>query len=331
MFERESAEYTPGAPELSPALRFSEAGAWQPVGDGWRPLHGSFRDFGYSIEWHEFQVGNDLDWSRSFHPDAVEICLNLDGRGVVAAGRRQVEFAPQTLGFYVQGETTLKGLRIGGERHRFVTIEISRAFLARHIAFQDTGLHPCLQELHNGRPVAHVSEPVRLTSDHLEFIRVLRHPPVNTSAQRLWAHGKVLEIASSIVYPSSQEPGMFCDRVKRLNQDRVQKVVSLLRENLAEPLSLQEIGKRVGCSHFHLSRIFSEAMGHGIIQHLRELRMERAAALLGEGNMKITQVAMEVGYASPSHFTVAFREAFGCCPGLYPVSTLPSPAKRRRT
>jgi AraC-like DNA-binding protein len=68
-------------------------------------------------------------------------------------------------------------------------------------------------------------------------------------------------------------------------------------------------------------------MGRSIFQHLRELRLERAAALLCEGKMQITQIALEVGYASPSHFTSAFRETFGCCPGLYPLQT---PTQRTR-
>jgi len=35
----------------------------------------------------------------------------------------------------------------------------------------------------------------------------------------------------------------------------------------------------------------------------------------------VTEAALEVGYASPSHFSQAFHEAFGCCPGLYPIAT----------
>ena len=47
--------------------------------------------------------------------------------------------------------------------------------------------------------------------------------------------------------------------------------------------------------------------------------MERAAELLREGKMNVTETALEVGYSSLSHFTVAFRETFACCPGLYPL------------
>jgi AraC-like DNA-binding protein len=35
----------------------------------------------------------------------------------------------------------------------------------------------------------------------------------------------------------------------------------------------------------------------------------------------VTEVALEVGYNSLSHFSAAFQQAFGCCPGLYPLAT----------
>ena len=136
-------------------------------------------------------------------------------------------------------------------------------------------------------------------------------------------------MAASLFYAPASGGELFCERVQRLNRERVQKVIAIFKENLAEPPALEEIGRRVGCSHFYLSRIFSEQMGRPIFQHLRELRLERAAVMLREGRMNITQIALEVGYASPSHFTTAFRETFGCCPGLYPLRTLPPRVKTR--
>jgi AraC-like DNA-binding protein len=60
-----------------------------------------------------------------------------------------------------------------------------------------------------------------------------------------------------------------------------------------------------------------------ISQYLRQLRLERAAELLRAGEHNVTEVALEVGYSSLSHFSQAFHAAFGCCPGLYPLRTPP--------
>jgi len=103
--------------------------------------------------------------------------------------------------------------------------------------------------------------------------------------------------------------------------ERVEKVIGLLRSKLAEPPNLEEIGRFVGCSPFHLSRTFSAETGQTIPQYLRQLRLERAAELLRSGKFNVTEAALEVGYSSLSHFSQAFHEEFGCCPGLYPLRT----------
>ena len=107
------------------------------------------------------------------------------------------------------------------------------------------------------------------------------------------------------------------------NRERAQKVLAILKENLADPPGLEELGRRVGCSHFYLSRIFTQEAGKTISVALRDLRMERAASLLREGRMNVTQAALEVGYSSLSHFSAAFHEVIGCCPGLYPLARTP--------
>jgi AraC-like DNA-binding protein len=47
--------------------------------------------------------------------------------------------------------------------------------------------------------------------------------------------------------------------------------------------------------------------------------MERAAALLKTGKFNVTEVALEVGYSSLSHFSQAFCQTMGCCPAIYPL------------
>ena len=96
--------------------------------------------------------------------------------------------------------------------------------------------------------------------------------------------------------------------------------------------SLEEIGQAAGCSPFYLSRTFSTVTGRTIPQYVRQLRMERAAELLRSGRFNVTEAALEVGYSSLSHFSQAFHDTFGCCPGLYPLRTptQKSSLKRRR-
>jgi AraC-like DNA-binding protein len=307
----------PGIPPV-----FTERPVWRPVGEGWRHIHGTVRGDGVSFEWHDFNVPGEFDWGKSFHPGSLEVCLNLEGHGRVTGNGRDAEFTPLTVGFYRRGERVLRAVRKAGQRHQFLTVEMSFGFLRRHLTGFSQSLHPLVREIIAGQAEeSSVAAPTRLTSRLQQLLASLRETPVLALAQSVWYQAKALEVAAELFFVTPDEQELFCQRQHRLASERVEKVIALLREKLAEPPNLEEIGRFVGCSPFHLSRTFSTETGLTIPQYIRQLRLERAAELLRSGNFNVTEAALEVGYSSLSHFSQAFHEAFGCCPGLYPLRT----------
>lgn len=304
--------------ETSPAQPDSpESGAWDGVRAGWRLLYGGFGALGFSFEQHEFDAKQDLDWGRSFHPGSVELCLNLAGYGEVDSGARMVEVKPGTAVVYASGTDTLRARRRGGERHRFVTLELRRDFLLRQVA----GAEPALEEVvrfgtreTNPRSGAGPGKP--LTLAHEQLVTRLSQPPVSPTALPLWYQSKVLELISEFLFKPT--PEMFCERQKRLSRERVERVKELLAARLESPPSIEVLGREVGVSQFHLSRTFSAETGMTIPQYLRRIRMERAAELLRAGTHNVTEAAFAVGYSSLGHFSKSFCEVLGCCPALYP-------------
>lgn len=300
---------------------FSERPAWHAIGDGWRHLHGSVRGAGVSFEWHDFKTnGAEFDWGKSFHPGSLEVCLNLEGHGKISLGKNEITFAPLTAGFYRRGEQVLNATRAANEAHQFLTVEMSFDFLRKRLVDFSTSLHPLVAEIISGASEKSAVAPVaRLTSRQQQLLASLRDAPVLAAAQNLWYQTKALEIATEFFFVAPGETELFCQRQNRLAAERVEKVVALLREKLTAPPTLEEIGRVVGCSPFHLSRTFSAETGMTIPQYTRQLRMERAADLLKSGKFNVTEAALEVGYSSLSHFSHVFHETFGCCPGLYPL------------
>lgn len=311
---------TSKTPQSSPPP-FAESAAWQSVGEGWRPLFGRFKELGLSLEWHDFRNTADFDWARSFHPGSVELCLNLSGNAVLETGGRRIDLPPRSVAFYHQGSPALSAFRRGGEHHQFITVEFSRAFLQEHFRAMAEGLHPLIAGVIQQESASSaVSPPGSLGSSLLPLIESLRHPPVFAPAQELWFKCKALELSAQLFFrPPDGE--LFCTRQQRAARERVERVRTILGEKLSEPPSLEELGRMVGCSPFYLSRLFSQETGMTIQQYLRHVRMERAAQLLRTGKCNVTEAALEVGYNSLSHFSSAFHETFGCCPGLYPLRT----------
>jgi AraC-like DNA-binding protein len=293
---------------------------WRPIQDGWRHLYGGYYDLGVSIEWQEFEVSHTFEWSRSFHPDSLELCLNLAGHGSIHCAEGALSFEARTAGFYLPGKNELRAWRKPGERHRFITVEFSPKFLRGQLSQCDGALDPLVEGFLRGDKAGNrFGETHRLTTAQEQRISHLLQPPVLLGARPLWYQGKVLELMAEFFFERADADELFCDRQKRLAKDRTDRVLALLSKNLTEPLSLDQIGQEVGCSPFHLSRTFSRETGMTIPQYLRKIRMERAGELLQSGKYNVTEAAMQVGYSSLSHFSQAFCQTMGCCPGLYPI------------
>ena len=95
---------------------------------------------------------------------------------------------------------------------------------------------------------------------------------------------------------------------------RIERARCYIHERADRALSLEEIAGRAALSRFHLTRSFAEAFGLPPLAYHRRLRLDRAVQLLRADTASATDVAAELGYASLSAFTRAFRQHFGVPP-----------------
>jgi hypothetical protein len=90
-------------------VSFCEEPVWATVAGEWRPLFGNFFEEGVSVEWHDFECAGTLDWSRSFHPDSLEICINFEGCGVIHERPSQTTVVkPQRVAHYTADAERLR-------------------------------------------------------------------------------------------------------------------------------------------------------------------------------------------------------------------------------
>lgn len=305
---------------------FSERPFWQAWPGAWHPLCGSFAGMGWSFEWHDFEPTTRVEWGKSFHPQGLEVCLNLSGTGQLATKKNEVAVRPESAALYVSSDAPLTAWREAGQRHQFLTAEFSVDFLRRNLPRGIGQVRPFVQRILDAKkPTSAVDAALPLTPRLRLLVAALRSPPVSGAARTMWFTAKVYEVAAELFFDHTAEDALFCTRQTHVAQERVEKAAALVRAHFAEPLTLEELGQRVGCSPFYLSRTFTEQMGMTLTQFLRQVRLERAAELLRSGKFNVTQAALEVGYSSIGHFSTAFHETFGCCPGLYPLQM---PAQR---
>lgn len=94
----------------------------------------------------------------------------------------------------------------------------------------------------------------------------------------------------------------------------IERTRDIIAREFRTPLRLTSIATAVGCSPFHLSRLFHAATGTSLYRAVVILRLREALERLLDGEGTLSSIALEVGFASHSHLTDAFRAEYGCAP-----------------
>ncbi len=96
-----------------------------------------------------------------------------------------------------------------------------------------------------------------------------------------------------------------------LDARRLKRALDLLDSRFAEDLSLEDIARDAAMSKFHFIRQFKLSTGVSPYQYLLRRRLERAKALLQQGDLPIAQVALAAGFGDQSQFNRHFRREYG--------------------
>lgn len=162
-------------------------------------------------------------------------------------------------------------------------------------------------------PAAHVS-PFHeyFMGSVLRFLRALGTAP----DRRVLAPIHLQEITYRLMR-AEQVSRLLQAAARERRDDPLACAIQYFRENLAAPLTVADLANHVRMSPSALTALFAQATGMGPYQFLKRMRLDRAATLLIQEQLTVTEVARRVGYSSPSHFTNEFRRFFGVTPRRY--------------
>jgi AraC-like DNA-binding protein len=111
----------------------------------------------------------------------------------------------------------------------------------------------------------------------------------------------------------------------RVRQLDLAKLDHFIDRHLASPITVADLAAQACLSEAHFRSRFREQTGLSPWQYVRRRRLEAACRLLEEGNMPLSQIALNTGFAHQSALSHAFRSAYGCPPSQFRRS-LPSRA-----
>jgi AraC family transcriptional regulator len=158
---------------------------------------------------------------------------------------------------------------------------------------------------------------LRIDARTQALLALLRHSLRQNIAEPLEAETLALTLVQrTLGARTTHEPGATLGR--QLLVDRVKLV---LASDLARRWTLAEIAAEVRGSPVYLTQVFQQVEGVPLYRYQLNLRLARALDLLAQ-YADLTDLSLELGFSSHSHFSAAFREAYGRSPSEFRQSAL---------
>lgn len=100
-------------------------------------------------------------------------------------------------------------------------------------------------------------------------------------------------------------------------EERKEKIERYISTNLFAKVSLEEVAAYLGMNRTYFCLFFKRHYGKGFADYLNDLRVDKAASMLLQGDRQISEIAKECGFKTAAYFTRAFRRSRGMTPGEY--------------
>lgn len=269
-------------------------------------LNGDFETVDYAQNRSVLLYDNTEDEEYPVHwHNSIEMIMPLTNDFEVECGGTEYHLSERDILIIPAG--TLHHLKARTGR-RLILLMDNRAFSG----------NPALTELYSV-----ISEPLLINSDYdKEFHRSMEQIMQDiyvlyanfSGVDEVYIYIKVLSLLAKV-----KEHQLSRVRYDDGGQyaDKFRMVLKYIEQNYMNHITLDELAALAGYSPFHFSRIFKKYSSTTFINYLNNCRVKAAELLLPEDGCSITDIAMQVGFASLTTFNRVFKSINGCTPSEY--------------
>lgn len=193
----------------------------------------------------------------------------------------------------------------------------------------------CLPVLLNGRTIAHLcADPIRIagakasdfesaarqmlddgcSADELRAARQCFDKLPVMSSQKAGAVEIMLQLFA--IQLGEHAERLFLQAVDN-DPEPVKRARDYILHHMSEPIALETVAHHAGVSPFHFCKVFKRATGLTFTEFVNKARVEEAKRLLLRPQVRVTEVAYDVGFQSLSQFNRSFRRVTAQSPTEY--------------
>ena len=151
---------------------------------------------------------------------------------------------------------------------------------------------------------------------HRDYVRRLENSRVEP-LEPLWADVTGLQLVADVLEAAFLQHGKKPQRRSSTLTDhleRTEAAKTYLASNFTENVRLEDVAAAVNSSPFNFSRIFQQHTGLPVHRYLTLLRLRASLEKIADLDSDLTEIAIDLGFSSHSHFTDVFRREFGKTP-----------------
>lgn len=140
-------------------------------------------------------------------------------------------------------------------------------------------------------------------------------------------YGSILALLRTFAGHLSLIAGQVLLHAENSEAAEITRAREFIHLHLTEPLDLKQVAESANLSSCYFCRKFKESVGMTFTSYLARTRVEAAKKLLANPQLRVSEIAFEVGFQSLTHFNRVFKEVTGLSPTRYrtdlAASTLP--------
>jgi AraC-like DNA-binding protein len=158
---------------------------------------------------------------------------------------------------------------------------------------------------------SHIESVKPITPQMQLIISDIRQNPFKGYMKKSYIEAKVIEL---FLLQAESHRNIQKENLRKDETNRIMSAKDYLDQNYNKKIKIIDLAKIIGTNQQTLKKGFKELFGTTIWGYYNDLRMEIAKDLLINQEKSIAEVADNIGYKNPQHFTVAFKKKYGILP-----------------
>ena len=130
-------------------------------------------------------------------------------------------------------------------------------------------------------------------------------------------HEAVVKLLSIFAQHLSMASNQIIVQHENTEMPVITRAKEFIRQHQAEDISLGDVAKAVNTSTFYFCKLFKKATKLNFTHYLSRVRIEKAKNLLLNPNLRVSEIAYEIGFQSLTHFNRVFKKIIGQSPTQY--------------